>query len=112
MATKLTSIHKANDSNGFAVSFQLDYEIGANDFQMHITHSSAGRIRETELDIPLSEVADVIKSLTQIMEEKPSRENWCVNCGGSGEVPALNGMGFPHMRDTCPDCKGKGIHNG
>lgn len=110
MATKLTSIHKANDSNGFAVSFQIDHEVGANDFQLHITHSSPGRIRETELDIPLSEVAELIKSLTQIMDEKPSRENWCVNCAGSGEVPG-DLEDFIHTI-PCPDCGGKGIHRG
>lgn len=109
MATKLTSIHRANDANGFAVSFQIDHVIGANDFQMHITHSSPSRIRETELDIPLTEIAEIIKSLTQIREETPSRENWCVNCSGSGEVPNSSDIFIGHV--PCPDCGGKGMFN-
>jgi len=110
MATTLTSIHKANDSNGFSVSFQIDHEVGANDFQLHITHSSPGRMRETELDIPISEVAELIKSLSQIIEETPTRENWCVNCAGSGEVE--NPLDDYIGNVPCPDCGGKGIHNG
>lgn len=106
MATTLTSIHRANDSNGFAVSFQLDYTEGNNDFQMHVTHSSPGRIRETELDIPLTEIPELFKSLIQIMENGPAaNSSWCSHCKGSGEVPGVS----PGINIMCDACEGRGM---
>ena len=109
MATTTTSIHRANDRDGFSVSFQIDHTIGADNALLIAMHTSPGRARTVELDVPLSEFPELIKSLQMILDETPLPDQWCKNCNGSGEVPALNGMGFPHMRDTCPVCHGKGM---
>lgn len=110
MATTLTGIHKANDSNGFMVSFQIDYVVGQNHTEWHITHSSPGRMRETEIDVPLSEIPEVIKTLTQVLENAAVKESWCGVCMGSGEVP-IN-LFDPTESAPCEACGGRGIARG
>lgn len=111
MATTLTSIHKANDANGFTVSFQLDHVIGATHAQLLVMHESPGRVRNVEIDVPLTEFPELIKSLQLILEETPtgnSSDAWCSHCGGSGQISmglsAISITGFP-----CPECDGKGM---
>lgn len=105
MPTTLTSIHKANDANGFTVSFQLDHVIGASHAQLLVMHESPGRVRNVEIDVPLTEFPELIKSLQLILDETSTRENWCVTCGGSGSVTTE--LTFSTV--TCPDCGGRGM---
>lgn len=108
MATTTSSIHRANASNGFNVSFQIDHTIGDDHAIIRIMHSSPGRVKNVDLDVPLTEFGELIRSLQMVLDDA-HHETWCKRCEGSGEIPALSGMGFPHMRDTCPSCDGKGI---
>ena len=104
MGTTLTSIHRANNSNGYNVSFQLDHTIGENHAIFHVFYSSPGHTREVELDVPLTELSELIKSCQQILDESPTRHDWCGTCKGSGEIPEPNAVPSP-----CPTCGGTGM---
>lgn len=105
MATTITSIHKANDSNGFNVTFQVDYLIGASHAVMHIVHTSPGRTRNTEIDVPLLELVELQKTIAQILDESPANPLWCSTCKGAGEIATeLTGSIV-----SCPDCGGRGM---
>lgn len=107
MATTVTSIHRANDRDGSNVSFQIDHTIGENHALLTVIHTSPGRVKTVELDIPLSEFSELIRSLTLVLEEAPLPEKWCGMCMGSGEIPLSPEL--PTDMVPCPSCDGRGL---